>query len=233
MFDNQVIEFNPEFKALWMKQRNIHRALGYLDVKAPSYVRDLVENLISETEQRVSLRAGYRIFPVEQTIQSVKQIVISKIAFNLDKMIYGLLKKSEYIALFTVTAGHEFSKWLDSFSDNDDHLSSYIIDAIGSETAELTADLLEDKIKNLAEPYNLNITNRYSPGYCSWNVSEQQKLFSLLPENFCGISLKPSGLMIPLKSISGVIGIGSDVTRIEYLCSICSMENCYKRNCEA
>ena len=68
MFDNQVNEFNPEFKALWMKQRNIHRALGYLDVKAPAYVRDLVENLISETEQRVSLRAGYRIFPVEQTI---------------------------------------------------------------------------------------------------------------------------------------------------------------------
>jgi hypothetical protein len=216
-----------------MKQRNIHRSLGYVDVQAPSYVRDLVENLVSETQQRVSLRAGYRILPVDQAIQSVKQIVISKIAFNLDKMIYGLLKKSAYIALFTVTAGHEFSKWLDSFSDNGDPLKSYIIDSIGSETAELTADLLEDKIKNLVKSHNLNITNRYSPGYCNWHVSEQHKLFSLLPENFCGISLKPSGLMIPLKSISGVIGIGSDVTRIKYLCSICSMENCYKRNYEA
>jgi hypothetical protein len=229
MFDSQAKEYNPEFNELGMKQRNILNSLGYENVKAPSYVLDLTEKLLSETQQRVSLRAGFRILPVEQVIQSVQQIVISQIVFNLDKMIYGLLKNSEYIALFTVTAGHEFSKWFDLFSDNGDPLESYIIDTIGSETAELTADLLEEKIKKLVKSHNLYITNRYSPGYCNWHVSEQHKLFSLLPENFCGITLNPSGLMIPIKSVSGVIGIGSNVKRIEYLCSICSMENCYKR----
>jgi len=52
------------------------------------------------------------------------------------------------------------------------------------------------------------ITNRYSPGYCGWDVTEQHKLFQLMPENYCGIKLTPSALMDPVKSISGIIGIG-------------------------
>ena len=45
----------------------------------------------------------------------------------------------------------------------------------------------------------LRITNRYSPGYCDWRVSEQQSLFRLLPHllllrrNGAGISRRERG----------------------------------------
>ena len=113
---------------------------------------------------------------------------------------------------------------------NGDPVTGYIIDTIGSEAVERVADILESRLLDVLADDSLKITNRYSPGYCDWSVSEQQKLFSLLPEHFCGINLTDSSLMIPVKSVSGIIGIGSDVTREEYPCRFCSRTDCHKRH---
>lgn len=229
LFDLKAKEYSPPFGKLGFHRKNILVALGYSENQAPSYVSDLLEELVGKTPSKIKLKAGFRIFPVDKVSQSARSIVINQISFDMDKMIYGLLNKSDHIAVFTVTVGQEFSDWYESLVEEGDPLKSYIVDIIGSETAELISDFLEDKIKHLVELKNMSMTNRYSPGYCNWHVSEQHKLFSLLPEKFCGISLKPSGLMIPLKSVSGIIGIGRNVRRMDYQCSICSLENCYKR----
>jgi hypothetical protein len=74
------------------------------------------------------------------------------------------------------------------------------------------------------------ITNRFSPGYCGWDVSEQHKLFQLLPGTYCGIRLSASALMDPEKSISGMIGIGKNVRHLPYTCNLCDMKDCIYRN---
>ena len=73
------------------------------------------------------------------------------------------------------------------------------------------------------------ITNRYSPGYCGWDVAEQHKLFQLIPDNFCGVRLNESSLMNPEKSVSGIIGIGENVKYNPYTCRICDMKDCIYR----
>jgi hypothetical protein len=75
----------------------------------------------------------------------------------------------------------------------------------------------------------MKITNRYSPGYCGWDVSEQHKLFRLIPDNFCGIRLTESALMDPVKSNSGIIGIGESVKMNPYTCSLCDLKECAYR----
>ena len=73
------------------------------------------------------------------------------------------------------------------------------------------------------------ITNRYSPGYCGWQVAEQHKLFQLIPDNYCGIRLTESALMDPVKSVSGIIGIGENVKINPYTCRMCDMPDCVYR----
>jgi hypothetical protein len=110
-----------------------------------------------------------------------------------------------------------------------DFLKGYIYDIIGSEIVEAAADLMQsDMEKNLIKS-DLKITNRYSPGYCGWNVAEQHKLFHLIPENYCGIRLTDSALMDPVKSISGFIGIGKEVKNNPYTCRMCSHDDCVYR----
>lgn len=87
-----------------------------------------------------------------------------------------------------------------------------------------------DKIQKLLEASlqesKLNISDRYSPGYCEWSVAEQAYLFDLLPDNFCGISLSDSFLMDPIKSVSGIIGIGAGLKQKGYQCHWCTDKNC-------
>jgi cobalamin-dependent methionine synthase I len=101
---------------------------------------------------------------------------------------------------------------------------------VGSEMVEGAMDMVQDELEKEMKQQNMGITDRYSPGYCDWQVSEQPKLFSLLPEKFCGISLSESCLMYPIKSVSGVIGIGPKAERKGYICSFCNMKNCIYRN---
>jgi len=50
-----------------------------------------------------------------------------------------------------------------------------------------------------------------------------------LPEGFCGVRLCESGLMLPIKSVSAVVGIGPEVERRDYGCALCRKADCYKR----
>jgi hypothetical protein len=110
-----------------------------------------------------------------------------------------------------------------------DPLTGYIYDIIGSIVVDAAADMMQSELEKTILSAGKKITNRYSPGYCGWDVSEQHKLFRLFPDNFCGIRLTDSALMDPVKSISGIIGIGEEVRYNNYRCSLCDMKECAYR----
>jgi hypothetical protein len=114
-----------------------------------------------------------------------------------------------------------------------DLLTGYVYDVIGSEIVETAADLMQADLASEMAKLGLKITNRYSPGYCKWDVEEQHKIFRFMPYNYCGIRLTPSALMDPVKSVSGFIGIGRDVRYNRYTCNLCDMKDCIYRNKKA
>ena len=59
----------------------------------------------------------------------------------------------------------------------------FIADALGSVIAEKTADVMERHLQESIEKLQWQHTNRFSPGYCGWHVSEQQLLFPLFDSN--------------------------------------------------
>ncbi len=157
-------------------------------------------------------------------------LVIDGKRFSIGRIIAGQLRRSQAYALFVATAGAEFEKWQRSLNARGDMLKTYIADCIGSVIAERCADAMEDALRKEIEPAGWHITNRYSPGYCGWNVSEQQSLFSIFPDDKpCGVTLTDSSMMIPIKSVSGIIGLGAEVRRREYTCGICSFASCFRR----
>ena len=110
-----------------------------------------------------------------------------------------------------------------------DIFKTFAVDSIGSVIAEKCADEMEVFLEDELKLRGLFHTNRFSPGYCGWHVSQQQRLFPLFEGETCGVSLTPSSLMIPIKSVSGVIGIGENVRKLDYSCRLCTMEKCFRR----
>ncbi len=146
-----------------------------------------------------------------------------------EKLVTAFLKRSEKIVVFVCTIGDAVEKLSKQFMGKGDALEGYIYDIIGSELAECVADELHDYIDEVAKKDGFNVSNRYSPGYCNWPVSDQHKLFSLLKGNTCGVSLTESSLMLPVKSVSGILGVGKGMRRLKYKCDICNDKNCILR----
>lgn len=84
------------------------------------------------------------------------------------------------------------------------------------------------KVESRMFPLGYGVSHPYSPGYCGWHVTQQQLLFSCLPEFPCGVRLSDSSLMSPIKSVSGIIAYGPCIVKRKYGCELCGKADCYK-----
>jgi len=149
--------------------------------------------------------------------------------FQLGRIIERQLAGAEAYAFFVCTAGTEYEAYQQRLTQEGDMVRLFIADALGSVIAERCADLMEQSLQESVDKLQWHHTNRFSPGYCGWHVSQQQRLFPLFGGHTCGITLTDSSLMVPIKSVSGIVGLGRNVRRLDYTCGLCNFEKCYKR----
>lgn len=149
--------------------------------------------------------------------------------FDMGRIILRQLRGSEAYALFVCTAGETYEAYQQRLKKQGDMVRVFIADALGSVIAEKTADRMEEHLQESIDKLGWHHTNRFSPGYCGWHVSQQQKLFPLFGGHTCGVTLTGSSLMVPIKSVSGIIGLGEKVRRLDYTCGLCDFKQCYKR----
>jgi hypothetical protein len=225
--------FQFDFKDLKLTVLQIEKVLGYTEENSEAHFSELIGKALKEAAEVCSIKAEYRIFDDVIFTDINKTVSVNNVTFDIKKILYGQLKKSESAAIFLCTAGEEIGKMSRRAMRSGDLLEGYIYDVVGSEIVEAAADLMQAELEKTMASEGRKITNRFSPGYCGWNVSEQHKLFQLLPGTYCGIWLTASALMDPEKSVSGMIGIGENVKHLPYNCSICDMKDCIYRRRKA
>lgn len=150
-------------------------------------------------------------------------------ALKVGRIIGKQLSGSEAFACFIATAGTTYHDYLQRLKEQGDLVRLYIADALGSVIAEKCADQMERSLQESIDKLGWHHTNRFSPGYCQWDVAQQHVLFPLFEGHTCGVTLTTSALMVPIKSVSGIIGVGQKVSRRDYVCALCNMKNCFKR----
>lgn len=196
------------------------------------FTRQLCQTLLTRVLEIAEPKGSY--ITLETTSESDRDwISTSAHRFKTGRTIKKMMTGAEQYVFFMVTAGPAPEELARKMMSTGLYLEGYIVDLIASALVDATAQFLHDQVKNDAAFLALKITNRYSPGYCDWHVSEQQKLFDLFPENCCGIHLSESSLMSPIKSISGMIGSGPTVSYRDYTCEICAMKDCHFRRTKA
>ncbi len=207
--------------------------MGYQSGTAPEPVTILINEITEELLPLGGIKAEYIIFPGIGLNREEKSLQIEGVTFNIKPIIYRQMKEADEAALFICTAGPVIGEMSRNSMKGGDLLKGYVYDVIGSEVVEAAADLMQEELRKSMSPAGKGITNRFSPGYCGWDVAEQHQLFSFFKDNFCGITLTESALMNPVKSVSGVIGIGRNVRFTPYQCKLCDDKNCIYRNRKA
>ncbi len=228
-----VVSLTPSFRDLAIDRALVEADLGYRNTAAPEMVRELIDEILPEVPLRINIQCGFRILPAGSVRVERNTVVCDGTVFSAGSIIASQLKQSASFAVFLSSIGPLMEQWSSQFMSEGDMMRGYIVDAIASDVVGRTSEWLERQIAGHVKPRGWKVTNAYSPGYCDWSVSDQHALFSFFPENFCGVTLTPSALMIPIKSLSGIMGLGPDVKRGAFQCSICDLKDCFRRREES
>ena len=198
------------------------------DTEHPAYCY-MKERLAELTSSDLEAVGGYVIGTIEGLDLQGGTLTVEGTTFEVGAQVCGYLKEATEAALFLCTAGALFSDEAHALNAQGEFLEAYIIDAIGSLTVERAMDKIHKALEVEQAARGMKITNRYSPGYCNWPLKDQRPLFAFVGENPTGIALSESCLMHPIKSVSGVIGIGTTARRRAYGCVICQNKTCIYR----
>jgi len=108
--------------------------------------------------------------------------------------------------LFAATIGPALEDWVRRLSDAGEITRALLADACGSSAAIALGTALESAVTREFRDLGLEPTKRYAPGYGDWDLESQAPLMALVDGTRIGITLTDDFLMLPGKSISGVIG---------------------------
>lgn len=206
------------------------RYLGYRPTQRPMRpLPQATEDLLAEGRSQLSPRGVFAIYGVGA--QTARTLTLADV--TISGAIGQFLRGVTRVAVFVVTAGDEVSSMARTAARAGDTLGAWALDALGSWAAEAAADALMKRIASLLEPREV-LTLRYSPGYCGMDLAEQSALFRLVRAESIGVALSPLQLMTPLKSVSGLVGIGPEETvgRRRSSCSSCRDLRCPIRRAE-
>jgi hypothetical protein len=107
-----------------------------------------------------------------------------------------------------------------------------MLDSVGSGAVESLAEYVNDLLCQQGIARGVRVTNRISPGYGGWDVAEQPLLFRLVSSEPIGVGLNDHCFMSPEKTITLLVGAGSDARVDHYFnqCARCWMAACaYRR----
>ena len=137
------------------------------------------------------------------------------------------LASSQRVMAVICTIGIDFDNYSSKISSIS-LLKGLALDGVGAAAVEALANAVCKKTDFRTNQEGLSTTIPLSPGMIGWPVDQGQPvIFEILEPNQFGIELSPHFLMTPRKSISMLIGIGSNFGVAGITCDYCAMrETC-------
>jgi hypothetical protein len=225
-----LIKFSVTHYEINISPEIVAKLLSLDSQNIPEPYKSIISSELEKISDYNEICGGLRIIEKPQLNFDTNEVLLENVHFNPGRQVIKHLINSEKIVMYICTAGEGISKRSKDYNNSGDLLEGYICDVIGSLLVEEAMTIIHKRFTDKLIENLDKSTNRYSPGYCDWNVEEQHKLFSLFPEGFCGIRLSESALMHPLKSVSGIFGIGENVKFHKYVCNACGQTTCIYRN---
>jgi hypothetical protein len=205
---------------------DVHQRLGYEREQCPSPgVSSLVDSQIQEAHEFIKPAAYYTIKPI--TSGGDSKVSIDGLLFTSHHLAQALSDCSQ-AAIFAVTIGEALERKVARLAKAGLTLKGSVLDAVGSVAVEKVADWLEGMLRSIAAANGDKVGWRYSPGYCDWDIAQQKELFRGLDGKSIGVNLTDTCLMIPRKSISGIIGMGKSCNPFS-ACRFCRRKGCPNR----
>ena len=204
------------------------RYLGYpAGATPPARVEKQIVRALESSRKHLRPRATYSLYEV--TRQDKRSLTLAGEA-TFKGAIGQYLQASRFAAVFLATAGEEIVQFAEDTFRSGNSLEGFVLGAIGSHVAESAVEAIVAHLRGgLLSGESLTV--RYSPGFCGMNLDQQRLIFELVEASSVGVKLLPSLLMKPIKSVSGILGVGpvDEVQTYGSACDRCTLLDCNMR----
>lgn len=202
-------------------------ALGYPAAEcASAAIREMLPALIDEVAACTIPKAVVRSVTFETSGGAI-QIACGPV-FHAPFLAYAAALASR-VCLFALTLGPAVTDWISDLAARD-VAAGFVADAAASEWVEVLADRLQAELAAELASEGLAGVSRFCPGYCDWPIEQMPALLGHVDAATIGITLSEGGLMIPRKSICGLIAFGRDVEEMDRLpCDVCAKDCPHRR----
>jgi len=205
---------------------DIHGYLGYEREQCPQpKVLSLVDSQIRKAYGLIKPVAYYTLKPITSVGNS--RISVDGLLFTSRKLA-RMFSGCSQAAIFVVTIGEALEKEVAQLTKEGLILKASVLDAVGSVAVEKVADWFDSMLGSLAAANGDKVSWRYSPGYCDWDITQQKELFRGLDGKPTEVNLTDTCLMVPRKSISGIMAMGKSCN-IFSACRFCNKKSCPNR----
>jgi hypothetical protein len=195
-------------------------------------IKGTLKQVLEEAPALLSPRCVVKTCPVS-SIEKDRVMLAYGQSFQ-GKSLGNLLEGSSSIFISCVTIGSKLEEEVSALLQEKCFLKAYLLDAFGSVIVQKASKRVESLISDEARLQNLNTSVALSPGDFGWPLNEQKMIFNLVSAEKIDVELTDSFVMIPLKSITFIVGLGELVRqRHEPSCLYCTRrESClFKEAC--
>ena len=218
-------------------EQEVLRYLGYPQDLIHEISTDIKKIVREEIEQAYPLlesRGIYQFLDISSV--SANRFIMTKqgYQFMVNKKMIDLLKNAEYLLLMVVTIGLEIEKAVKEKFQQGNHVRAMVLDAAGTVAVKTAGQWLNHFIEEKSSRKDLKFSRYFEPGSGDWDIREQKQIFEILKPERIGITLNPSFMMNPTKSLSWIRGVGHHLIntyRDEFSCQYCMLTDCpFRKN---
>ena len=179
--------------------------LGYRrPAQVPERTARLIDEIIEKGRGLLTSRSVYGLFDAVTPEPGVS--LIGGTLRSTSRSLHERLAGCRRAVLFAATVGPGVENWARELMERGEMTRGLLADAFASSAAIALGLELETIAAQALSEEGLKPTRRYAPGYGDWSLADQAPLHHLLGAERIGIALTEDFLMLPAKSISGVIG---------------------------
>jgi hypothetical protein len=212
---------------LSLKTREVLRRQGLGGgAKVRPEIRILIRELLAGVKKAQLLEpaGAYEIYTVTEISQ--RQLSLEGNPEVHDRLLPSLLPQAKELAVAVCTIGPRLEKQVTDYFNHGEPLQGMLLDGIGSAAVDSLTEEVCKFIAGEASSRGYEASSPISPGMPGLPITEQWQLLKLVPAGEIEVSLTSSGIMVPRKSVSMVVGIGPQMakwTRAE-VCARCHLK---------
>ena len=189
-------------------REKIYRRLGYKKKTTSISSKQLKETelFINEASTFISLKGVFLLLKINHN-DGEKIILSGDLTFHSSKLSVFLRDCKEAV-LMGATAGNIIMDAIKKNSSQNDLAAAVVYDATASEMTDAALDWIMNYINRiLRREAKYLLPRRFSAGYADFDLENQKIIYEQLQMKKIGVTITPSFILIPEKSVTAISGI--------------------------